>query len=95
MDWLATATLTAIFAGLTLAMIRTVRLRRRRVLYLIPIVVAIVAFRWASFRQAWPELGLAVAAAAAICLAWWFAYGRRLPKPTDDNIRVWTKDDPF
>ncbi|HMK07683.1 MAG TPA: hypothetical protein VK449_01510 [Anaerolineales bacterium] len=95
MDVLTVATLTVVFAGLTVAMLRTVRNRRRRVLYLIPIIVALIAIRWASYRQTWAELGLSLAAAAVVCVIWWFAYGRRLPKPTDDTIRVWTKDDPF
>lgn len=95
MDGAAILTLTVIFAGLTMAMVRLVRGRRRRVLYLIPVVVAVLAVRWASYRQAWAELGLAVVAAATICIAWWLGYARRLPPPTDDNIRVWTKDDPF
>jgi hypothetical protein len=95
-DWVPILTLTAIFTGLTLALIRTVKKgARRRLLYLIPVVVLILALRWAAYRQAWAELALAAVAAGVICLLWWFGYGRRLPPPTDDNIRVWTKEDPF
>jgi uncharacterized membrane protein len=94
-DLVAVATLTAIFSGLTLALIRSVKKRRRRLLYLIPVGVAILVLRWAAYRQAWAELGLAVLLAGVVCAVWWLAYGRRLPPPTDDNIRVWTKDDPF
>lgn len=96
MDWLAVGMLTAILAGLSVALVRTVRRgRRRRLIYLIPIVVAFLVLRWAAYRQAWAELGLAALTSVVLCLVWWFAYGRRLPPPTDDNIRVWTKDDPF
>ena len=96
MDWVPIVTLTAIFTGLTVVLIRTVKKGRRRwMVALIPLVVVVLALRWASYRQAWAELGVAVVAAAVICLGWWFAYGRRLPPPTDDNIRVWTKEDPF
>ena len=96
MDWVPVLALTAIFAGMAVALIRTVKRGCRRwMVTLIPLVVAVLAFRWASYRQAWAELGVAAVAAAVIILVWWFAYGRRLPPPSDDNIRVWTKEDPF
>jgi hypothetical protein len=87
--------LTVIFSILTMAMVRLVRPRRRRVLFLIPIVVAALALRWAAYRGTWVELGLASLASASICAAWWLVYARHLPPPTDDDIRVWTEDDPF
>jgi hypothetical protein len=96
MDWLTVGMLTAIISGLTVALVRTVRRgRRRRWIYLIPIVTALLALRWAAYRQTWVELGLAALISAVVCATWWFTYGRHLPPPTDDNIRVWTKDDPF
>jgi hypothetical protein len=94
-DLSAVVILTIIFTGLTLALIRMVRRRWRRILYLIPVVVAVLVLRWAAYRSAWRELALAAAVTGLICAVWWFAYGRRLPAPSDDNIRVWTKDDPF
>ena len=88
--------LTAVFAGLTVALVRTVRKGRRRwLLALILIAVVVLASRWAAYRQTWAEFGAAALAASAVVLLWWFGYGRRLPPPTDDNIRVWTKEDPF
>jgi len=96
MDGVTILTLTVILTGMTVALVRSVkRGRRRRILYLIPVVVGIVILRWAAYRQAWAELVVATLAAGLICVLWWFAYGRRLPPPTDDNIRVWTKDEPF
>jgi hypothetical protein len=96
MDWITAFTLMAIFAGLAVALVRTVRKGRRRwMLFVTPVVVAILAIRWASYRDTWEELGAAAVGAAVISLVWWFSYGRRLPPPTDDNIRVWTKEDPF
>ena len=48
MDWVPALTLMAIFAGLTVAVVRTVRKGRRRwMLFLIPVIVAILAVRWA------------------------------------------------
>ena len=96
MDWVPVLSLTAIFAGMAVGLIRTVKKGRRRwMITSIPLVVAILALLWAAYRRAWAELGVAAVAAAAIGLGWWFAYGRRLPPPTDDNIRVWTKEDLF
>ena len=96
MDWVPVVTLTAVFAGLTVALIRTVNTGRRRwMVALIHLTVVVLALRWAAYRQAWAELGIAAVAAAVISLVWWFGYGRRLPPSSDDNIRVWTKEDPF
>jgi len=89
------AALSVVFAGLTIGLIRSVRRGRRRALYLIPLVVAVVAWRWADYRQAWDELAVATAVAVVVTLTWWFVAGRRLPPPSDDHIRVWTQDDPF
>jgi hypothetical protein len=95
-DWVPILSLTAVFVGLTVSLIRMVKKGRRRwLLYLIPFVVALLAARWATYRQTWAELVVAAIAALVVCLVWWFSYGRRLPPPTDDSIRVWTKDDPF
>jgi hypothetical protein len=95
-DWVAILALTAVFAGLTVALVRTVRKARRRwLLALTLIAVVVLASRWAAYRQAWAEFGVAALAATAVVLLWWFSHGRRLPPPTDDNIRVWTKEDPF
>ena len=93
--WTTALILTALLTGLILAVVRSVKRRRRRLIYLIPVGVYILMVRWAGYRQAWGELAVATAASALICLVWWFSYGRRLPPPSDDNIRVWTKDDPF
>jgi hypothetical protein len=95
-DWWTVAWLTLMFTALTLALIRSVRRGRVRwMMYLIPFVVGLLAIRWAAYRQTWAELAAAAGIAGAICLVWWLLLGRRLPRPTDDNIRVWTNDDPF
>ena len=95
MAWTTVLVLAAVLTGLILAVVRSVKRGRRRLIYLIPLVVYVLMIRWASYRQAWGELAAATAASVLICLVWWFSYGRRLPPPSDDNIRVWTKDDPF
>lgn len=95
MDIVAIAALAALFSLLAIAFLRSVMSRRRRWLWLLALPVAFFACRWAGYRGRWPELGLAVLLAALVVVIWWLAYGRRLPPPSDDNIRVWTKDDPF
>lgn len=95
MDLLAVGALSILFAGLAIALLRSVMTRQRRYLFLLLVPLALFTFRWAAFRQRWSELGIAMLAALLLVGAWWLAYGRRLPPPTDDNIRVWTKDDPF
>lgn len=95
MDLTVTALLSALLTLVALAVLRSVRTGRRRLIVLIPVLLALVLVRWASYRQAWAELALAVAVSGLTLLLWWFVYGRRLPPPSDDNIRVWTKDDPF
>lgn len=95
MDVLAIAALSVLFAAMAIAFLRSVITRRRRSLWLLTLPAFFFACRWAGYRDRWTELGLAALLAAAAVGIWWFAYGRRLPPPSDDNIRVWTKDDPF
>jgi len=82
-------------AALSLAVVRSVKRRRRRIMLFVPLPLAVLVCRWASYRQAWIELAAAVAISSAAVALWWLAYGRRLPPPSDDNIRVWTPNDPF
>jgi hypothetical protein len=74
--------------------VRSERRRRRWIILLLPIPTMILVVRWAIYRQAWLETGLASVLAAAAFTLWWLAIGRRLPPP-EDTIRVWTQDDPF
>ena len=49
MDWVPVVTLTAVFAGLTVALIRTVNTGRRRwMVALIHLTVVVLALRWAA-----------------------------------------------
>lgn len=79
---------------LALIALRSERHRRRWIILLVPVPLIILIVRWAIFRQAWLETGLASALAVLALVLWWIAVGRRLPPP-EDTIRVWTKDDPF
>lgn len=40
----------------------------------------------------WIALGIALAVTAVIVGVWWFAYGKKLPPQTSDNITVWGQE---
>lgn len=86
--------LSVVFFVLALVTLRSERRRRRWISLLVPVPLLYLVIRWAIFRQAWIETGLALALALAALCTWWLAVGRRLPPP-QDRIRVWTQDDPF
>jgi RsiW-degrading membrane proteinase PrsW (M82 family) len=94
-DWLTVTALAVLLALMAVALLRSVITRRRRALWLLLVPLALFTIRWALYRSRWTELGLSALLAGVALVVWWLAYGRRLPPPTDDNIRVWTKDDPF
>lgn len=86
--------LTGLFFVLALVTLRSERHRRRRIVLLVPVPLAYLILRWATYRAAWLETSIAFGLALAALAIWWLAIGRRLPPP-EDTIRVWTKDDPF
>lgn len=40
----------------------------------------------------WIALGIALAATTVLVGGWWFTYGKNLPTPTSDNIKVWGQE---
>lgn len=86
--------LTALFFVLALVTLRSERHRRRWIVLLVPVPLTYLIVRWAMYRAAWHETGIALGLGLAALAIWWVAIGRRLPAP-EDTIRVWTKDDPF
>lgn len=94
MNWQTLILLTIAFLSIALLHSRTIT-NRRRILLLVWLVVGVLVIRWANYRSAWTEVGLAAAIAAVIFLIWWLLLGRNLPAPSDDSIRVWSEDDPF
>ena len=87
-------TLAILFGATAIVHARTLA-RRRRVFLLLWLAIAVLIYRWAIFRGAWTELAAAAGIALAVFLLWWIVWGRRLAAPADDNIRVWTEEDPF
>ena len=94
MAWINVLLLAVLILILSLATVRSVRRRRLLILLLLDLPFMILALRWAAYRSQWRELASAVVASGLAFTLWWLAYGRRLGPPRDDNIRVWTKDDP-
>lgn len=86
--------LVVILSGIAILHARTLA-RRRRIFLLLWLVVGVLVYRWANYRHAWDALGLAVGLSTLVFAVWWLLLGRKLPTPADDNIRVWSKDDPF
>lgn len=78
-----------------LALLRTVPRRRWVTFAFFLLPVSYLATRWAAYRSAWKTLAWGAAGALAAAGAWWLLFGRRIPPPNDDTIRVWTKDNPF
>lgn len=93
MNWYTIAILTILLTLIAIAQTRTVK-RRRLVLFLLWLVLGVLLVRWARYRGAWDELLVSAGGALLLTTLWWVLYGRKLP-PAQDNIRVWSKDDPF
>ena len=68
----------------------------RRALWLVVVLLVLPAayfvWRWASAGGHLGEAGLGLAIALALTAAWWLAYGRRLPRPSSDSIKVWGQE---
>jgi hypothetical protein len=60
------------------------------VLLVVPGVIAVA--RWASVGGHWDDVAAGVAIAGLITGAWWLGGGRRLARPTSDNIKVWGQE---
>jgi type VI protein secretion system component VasK len=85
--------------GLTLLMLvllfLLLRVERRALLLLLLLVVlpaAIALWRWASLGGHLPETGLALVISVALAVVWWVIFGRRLPRPNSDVIKVWGQE---
>ncbi len=95
MNWQTITLLAGLVFVACLAVLRTPRRVRRWIILLLPLPLAVLTYRWAAYRRAWTDLAAALALGLACLGLWWAVLGRRLPAPTDETIRVWTKDDPF
>ncbi|MCJ7511667.1 MAG: hypothetical protein MUO23_01700 [Anaerolineales bacterium] len=95
MDWQTVVVLAALTCLVSIAMLRVELKQRRRVLLVLPLPALFLLWRWSLYRDVWLEPLLGVGLGLMAAAVWWVRRGRRLPAPTSDNIRVWTKDQPF
>jgi hypothetical protein len=71
------------------------RVERKRLWVALLVLVAPTAWlgaAWANHYKRWHEVGVALAMAGVIAGGWWLVYGRKLPPPTSDNIKVWGQE---
>ena len=92
MNWSNIFGLTAGALILFFAALRVERRRLNAILFLLVIPGVIAIALWANFRHQWAETLLSFAVAGVVAGAWWGLYGRKSPRPTSDNIKVWGQD---
>ncbi len=95
MSWQTSILLGALVFVACIAVLRTPRRVRRWIILILPLPLVVLIYRWAAYRRAWFDLAIALVIGIAGLGLWWGFWGRRLPAPNDETIRVWTKDDPF
>lgn len=95
MDWQTILVLAALTCLVLMALLRVEPRVRKRVWLILPIPAIILLWRWSVYRQVWIEPIVGLALGGLVTAAWWRWRGRRLPPPSSDNIRVWTRDQPF
>lgn len=93
MNWSNVFGLTLVALLLLFALLRVERKRSWVVILLLVAPATILLIIWANFYRRWPETLLAFALALALAGTWWFGYGRKLPPPTTENIKVWGQED--
>lgn len=93
MNWI---TVVEVFGGgllLNFAILRVDRQRWWMVAVFFELPVLVLVIMWASLYELWPEVLIGGALASAVAGGWWISYGRKLPPPSSDNIKVWGQDD--
>ncbi len=92
MNWQLALGLTVALCIIAFFRLRTEKRRVQVTNWLVVYPGAVMIFLYAWFFSKWMEVGSAVVAMAIIVGVWWVAYGRRLPPPTSDNIKVWGQE---
>jgi type VI protein secretion system component VasK len=85
--------------GLTLLVLvllfMLLRVERRAVWLVLLLLVApavVAVWRWASVGGHMGEAGVALSIALPLTVVWWLAFGRRMPRPNSDVIKVWGQE---
>lgn len=92
MNWLNVFGVTLVTLIVTFMALRVERTRLWVVIVLLVVPGAIAVALWANLGGHWPEVVTGVGLAALLTAAWWFAGGRRLPRPSSDSITVWGQE---
>lgn len=92
MNWLNVFGVTLVTLVITFMTLRVERTRLWVVVVLLVVPGALAVARWASVSGQWPEVLTGGALAALATALWWFAGGRRLPRPSSDSITVWGQE---
>ena len=66
---------------------------RRLSLFFLVLPVCFAMYTLSRWRQQLPELGMGLLSGGALYFLWHRRYGRRIPLPSSDSIRVWEQDD--
>ena len=66
--------------------------RRLSLLFLV-LPVCFAMYTLSRWRQQLPELGMGLLSGSALYFLWHRLYGRRIPLPSSDSIKVWEQDD--
>jgi len=87
--------LQVVFGALVLifAMLRVERKRWWVVALFFELPVITLAVIWANLYELWSEVLVGATIAGLIAGTWWLVYGRKLPAPTSDTIKVWGQED--
>ena len=93
MNW--PTVLQVVFGALVLifAMLRVERKRWWVVALFFELPVITLAVIWANLYELWSEVLVGATIAGLIAGTWWLVYGRKLPAPTSDTIKVWGQED--
>jgi hypothetical protein len=92
MNWLNVFGLTLLSL---LLIFMSLRVERRALWLVLVLLVApgiIAVGRWATVGGHWDDVAAGLGIAGLITAAWWLAGGRRLARPTSDNIKVWGQE---
>jgi hypothetical protein len=93
-NWLNVFGLTLVVLVLIFTSLRVERRALWLVVVLLVVPGVIAVSRWASVGGHWDEVAVGAAIAGLITGAWWLGGGRRLARPTSDNIKVWGQEKP-
>jgi hypothetical protein len=94
-NWQNALLIALLFLAVGFTIARSIARARLWILLLVGLPTLYFSLRWAAYRAAWGEWFFGVGMTSMVLLVWWIALGRKLPPPNEENIRVWTEEDPF